>query len=70
MYALASLLESQDYQVQGQNIVPGRVGEAVQLLVSLKQGGRAIPVPFTMVRTKRGDWLVESIDMRPLTQGP
>ncbi len=70
MYALASLLESQDYQVQGQNIVPGRVGEAVQLTVQLKQGGRAISVPVTMVKTSQGDWLVEQVDMAPLTRRP
>lgn len=70
MYALASLLESQDYQVQGQNIVPGRVGDAVQLTVRLNQGGRGVALPVTMVRTKHGDWLVEQIDMAPLTRRP
>ncbi len=70
MYALASLLQSEDYQVQGQNIVPGRVGEAVQLLVRLKQNGRAISLPITMVHAHGGDWLVEQIDMGPLTQRP
>jgi len=70
MYALASLLQSEDYQVQGQNIVPGRVGRAVQLVVRLTQNGRAIPVPITMVRDRGGNWLVEQIDMGPLTQRP
>jgi len=70
MYALASLLESEDYQVQGQNIVPGRVSEAVQLTVRLNQGGRPVAVPVIMVRTSSGDWLVEQIDMAPLTRRP
>ena len=70
MYALASLLECQDYKVEGQNIVPGRMGRAVQLVVRMTQGGRAMAVPFTLVRDGAGNWLVESIDMGPLTQRP
>ncbi len=70
MYALASLLESQDYKVQGQNVVPGRMGEAVQLMVRLTQGERSILVPIPMVKDNGGNWLVEQIDMGPLTQRP
>jgi hypothetical protein len=70
MYALASLLQSDDYSVQGQNIVPGRVGEALQLTVSMTQGGRELSVPFIMVRSRNGDWLVEQIDTRALNARP
>ncbi len=67
MYALASLMASDDYRVEGQNIVPGRMGEAVQLLVRLRQAGREVSVPITMVRAKGGTWLVEQIDTKALT---
>ncbi len=71
MYAVASLLQSQDYHVQGQNIVPGRVGEAVEIIVRLTQAdGKVATVPMTVVRDGKGNWLVERIDMTPLTQRP
>ena len=68
MFALASLLQSDDYKVQGQNIVPGRLGQAVLLNVRIKQGGREYQLPVTVVRSGSGDWLVEKIDLKPLTQ--
>lgn len=68
MFALASLLQSDDYKVQGQNIVPGRLGAAVDLLVLLKQNGREVQLPITMVKAKGGNWLVEKIDVKPLQQ--
>lgn len=70
MYALASLLQSDDYQVVGQNIVPGRVGEALDLMVRLSQNGKQYTVPVTVVHDRAGNWLVERIDMAPLTQRP
>ncbi len=70
MYALASLLQSEDYRVVGQNIVPGRVGQALELVVRLTQGGKQYTVPVTVVRDRSGQWLVEKIDMGPLTQRP
>ncbi len=69
MYALASLLESQDYHVQGQNIVPGRVGEALEIVVRLTQAnGKVATVPITVVKDTKGNWLVERIEMAALTQ--
>ncbi len=70
MYALASLLQSQDYQVVGQNIVPGRVGEAVDVIVRLTQNGKQYTVPVTAVHDRSGNWLVERIEMASLTQRP
>jgi len=52
----------------GQTIVPGRVGEAVQVDVNLTQGDKNLRVPFIVVRAKSGDWLVEQIDTKALTQ--
>lgn len=68
LYAVASLVKADDYKIMGQNIVPGRVGEAVQVDVNLTQAGRDIRVPFVVVHAKSGDWLVEQIDTKALTQ--
>ncbi len=70
MYALASLLQSEDYQIVGQNIVPGRVGQALELVVRLTQNGKQYTVPVTAVHDGSGNWLVEKIDMAPLTGRP
>ncbi len=66
MFALARLLRHSDYHVKGQQIVPGRLGGAVQLLVELDLADRPVTVPFTLVRTGAGDWLVEEIDIDPI----
>ncbi len=70
MYALASLLQSEDYQVVGQNIVPGRVGQALELVVRLTQSEKQFMVPVTVVHDRSGNWLIEKIDRGPLTQRP
>ncbi len=66
MFALASVLKHNDYALKGQQIVPGSLGRAVQLLVMLDSGDRKVTVPFTMVRTHGDAWLVEAIDIDPL----
>ncbi len=70
MFALASLVASDDYRVEGQNIVPGRLGEAVQMIVALRQGDRQLSVPMIMVRARGGNWLVELIDTKARTARP
>jgi hypothetical protein len=67
MYALATMLRYRDYQLKGQRIVPGRLGQAVELDVALDLAdGRKVSVPFTMVRTSDDQWLVEKFDTDPL----
>jgi hypothetical protein len=70
LFAIASLVKSDDYKLMGQTIVPGRVGEAVQVDVNLTQGEKTVRVPFIVVHAKSGDWLVEQIDTKALTQRP
>lgn len=65
MYALASLLKHQDYRIEGQEIVPGRLNEAIKILVRLKMGEDSPILPFTVVRSGNG-WLVEQIDLDAL----
>lgn len=67
MYALAAMLRYKDYQLKGQRIVPGRLGQAVELDVALDLAdGRTVSVPFTMVHTSGNQWLVEKFDTDPL----
>ncbi len=70
LFAIASLVKADDYKLMGQTIVPGRVREAVQVDVNLTQGEKSLRVPFVVVRAKSGDWLVEQIDTKALTQAP
>lgn len=69
MFALASVLRHDDYSIQGEQIVPGRRDEATQLIVRMRFGERQVDVPFTMVRTKAGSWLIEQIGIQRITGG-
>lgn len=67
MFALASMLRHKDYSLSGQQIVPGQLGKAIALQVSVTlPDDRKVVVPFTMVRTDHGGWLVEKFDPTPL----
>lgn len=67
MYTLASILRHDDYALEGERLVPGRTGEAIQIVVRMRFGNRQVPVPFTLVRTARRGWLVEQIDVEAIT---
>lgn len=67
MYILASLLRHDDWSIQGQRRVPGRMTDATELLVEVKRGARTAVVPFLIVRRARGGWIIERIDVEPLT---
>ncbi|HEY8470077.1 MAG TPA: hypothetical protein VIL18_10570 [Longimicrobiales bacterium] len=68
LYATALILKHDDFQIQGEQIIPGRP-EALQLIVRMHIGGRQVPVAYTMVRSKNGAWLVEAIDLEAITAG-
>jgi hypothetical protein len=70
MFALASILRHDDYAIGNQQLVPGRQNEAIRLMVSMKFGPRNVNVPYTMVKTTKGDWLIEQIDVEPITSRP
>jgi hypothetical protein len=69
MFALASLLRHEDYVIEGERVVPGRSDEATQLIVRMTTRQRSAAVPFTLVITRDGSWLVEQIGVVALTQG-
>lgn len=68
MYALASLLRHDDFRILGQEAVPGRMREATELRVELKQGNQEVVVPHLVVRKRSGGWIIERIDIERLTQ--
>jgi hypothetical protein len=67
MQVLASLLRHEDYTIQGQRMVPGRIDDATELLIALKRGGRTVVVPHLVVRRRSGGWIIERIDVEALT---
>jgi hypothetical protein len=67
MYVLASLLRHDDFAFRGQRMVPGRMSDATELLVELTQDGRTVVVPHLVVRRSDGGWIIENIDVTPIT---
>ncbi|HEY8484796.1 MAG TPA: hypothetical protein VIL13_09310 [Longimicrobiales bacterium] len=67
MYALASYLRHKDFKVEGERPVPGRLGEAVWVLVRLDLGRRQVVTPFTVLRSVDG-WLIEQFDLEAIAR--
>jgi hypothetical protein len=67
MFAIASLLRHHDFAIEGQQIVPGRSEEAIQLMVRVTTAQRTASVPFTLVVTRDRNWLIEQIALDRLT---
>lgn len=69
MFAIAAILRHEDFRIEGEQIVPGRP-EATQLIVRMTvDRGRQVPVAYTLVRSKKGAWLIEVIDLEAITKG-
>lgn len=69
MFILASLLHHDNYQMEGNQIVPGQLSDAIQLNVRMWFGERQVVLPFTLVRTKKDAWMVEKIGVDRLSEG-
>jgi hypothetical protein len=67
MQVLASVLRHDDYTVQGQRAVPGRLNDATELLVALTTTERTVVVPHLVVRRRDGSWIIERIDIEAIT---
>lgn len=67
MQVLASLLRHEDYSVRGQRAVPGRLQDATELLIEIRTEERTVVVPHLVVRRTGGGWIIERIDIEPLT---
>lgn len=70
MSAIAEILRHEDYQIQGQQQEPGRQYPTTRVIVTLTKDGREITnVPFLVVRTEDGGWLVQEVDLALVTRG-
>lgn len=66
MDAIASILEHRDYRITGESRVAGRTVPATRIMVDLTtpDGTAARDVPFVVVQTDDGRWLVEQVDLQ------
>jgi len=66
MDAIASILLHRDYRIVGQSRVAGRVAPTQRVLVDMTKddGDEVAGVPFVVVQTGSGNWLVEEIDLQ------
>jgi len=69
MFALASILRHDSFSIQRFDIVPGRRDEATMAIVNMRVGERSAEVPFTLVWSKDGSWMIENIDIQRLIGG-
>lgn len=67
MFLLASLLRHTDYTVTGERIVPGRREEATNIDVRLVVSTGPVSVPFTLVRARNRQWLIEQVGIERVT---
>jgi limonene-1,2-epoxide hydrolase len=70
LFAIASVVRHDDYELAGTGIVPGRRDVATLINVRMRFGERQVVVPFTVVRTARWGWLVEQVDLEKITNPP
>lgn len=62
--AIARLLRHEDYRIVREEAVAGRINEATRVFVDLTvEGEERRGIPFVVVRTNDGQWLVEQIDL-------
>jgi hypothetical protein len=63
MDALALILRHDDYTVRTESTVAGRTRPTTRIGVDLQRGGaRYADIPFVVVQTAAGQWLVEEIE--------
>ncbi len=68
MDAIARILSHQDYRVRSESRVAGRRSLTTQVSVDIDLGVRVVSaVPFVVVRSSDGSWLVEEIGLVRLT---
>ena len=71
MDAIAQVLRHEDYRVVREETVAGRMNDATRIYVDLTVNGLTVSeVPFVMVRTGGGQWLVEEIDLQKAMARP
>lgn len=66
MDAIASILRHENYRIVDEQRVAGRTSPATRVLVDMTtaQGSSVSAVPFVVVRTDEGRWLIENVDLQ------
>jgi hypothetical protein len=68
MDAIALILRHDDYRVLSESTVAGRMRPTTRILVDIQRGtSRYTEVPFVVVQTTQGRWLVEEIGLERMT---
>ncbi len=68
MNAIALILKHEDFEVRSQRRVPGRERTTMRLGIDLTIRGQVIEdVPFLVVQSESGSWLIEEIDLVKVT---
>jgi hypothetical protein len=71
MAAIANILRHDDYKIVREEPVAGRMDVATRVYVDLTMANRQVSdVPFVVVRTSHGQWLVEEVDLKKVMTGP
>jgi hypothetical protein len=68
MYAIASILANDRFVIRPGQGIPGRGPEVTQITVQITQQGQTKDVPFVVVRSGNGAWLVEQVDLQAVTR--
>jgi hypothetical protein len=70
MAAIANILTHSDYRIVGEERVPGRDRPTIQVLVDLMRRNDTVRgVPFLVVSSVGGQWLVEFVDLEHVMAG-
>ena len=70
MDMIAEIIRHEDYTIVSESTVAGRTGPSSRIGVNMRVNGRDISdVPFVVVRTGEGRWLVEEIGLARITGG-
>lgn len=68
MDAIAQILRHEDYAIVSEGPVAGRSHPTTRIGVDLRINGKDVSdVPFLVVQTSKGGWLVEEIDLEKVT---
>jgi len=70
MDLIAQIIQHEDYTIVSESAVAGRVNPTSRIGVDMRIDGRDIQdVPFTVVRTSEGRWLIEEVGLTRITGG-
>jgi hypothetical protein len=70
MDAIAQIIHHEDYTIVSEATVPGRLNPTSRIGVNMRVDGRDIAdVPFVVVRTAEGRWLIEEVGLTKIMGG-